>query len=110
MLKAVLIATVAVLAAVAGARAEVTAERRAELLHLLEHDCGSCHGMTRKGGLGSPLEPAALADRDDEALVQVILDGLPGTPMPPWRALLSDQDAAWLVHLLRQGRLHRKPR
>jgi mono/diheme cytochrome c family protein len=28
--------------------------RQAELLHLLKHDCGSCHGMTRKGGLGPP--------------------------------------------------------
>ena len=26
--------------------------RQAELLYLLKHDCGSCHGMTRKGGLG----------------------------------------------------------
>lgn len=103
----VLVAVLFVFVAASGLRAEVPADRQAQLLHMLEHDCGSCHGMTRKGGLGSPLEPAALADRDDETLVHVILDGLPGTPMPPWRPLLSDEDAAWLVHLLRQGRMTR---
>ena len=59
--------------------------RQAELLHRLKHDCGSCHGMTLKGGLGPALLPAQLAERSDEELVEVILDGRPGTPMPPWR-------------------------
>lgn len=77
--------------------------RQAELRHLLLHDCGSCHGMTMRGGLGSPLLPSAIADRSDEALVAIILKGIPGTPMPPWEGELSKEDAAWIVKLLREG-------
>ena len=34
------------------AAAEPADSRQAELTHLVKHDCGSCHGMTMKGGLG----------------------------------------------------------
>lgn len=77
--------------------------RQAELRHLLLHDCGSCHGMTMRGGLGSPLLPGALADRSDAALIGIILDGIRGTPMPPWVGELSEEDAAWMVRILREG-------
>jgi cytochrome c55X len=74
----------------------------AKLRHLLDQDCGSCHGLTRKGGLGSSLEPAALARFSDEELVGVIMDGLPGTAMPPWKAVISGDEARTLVRMLRQ--------
>jgi cytochrome c55X len=77
--------------------------RQAELLYLLKHDCGSCHGMTRKGGLGPPLLPESLSDRSQQLLLGTILDGRPGTPMPPWRGELSEQDAQWLVEAMRRG-------
>ena len=35
-------------------------ERTAALSYLVRQDCGSCHGMTLKGGLGQSLRPAAL--------------------------------------------------
>lgn len=79
------------------------AERQAQLLHLLRQDCGSCHGLTMKGGLGPPLLPAQLADKDDAVLVEAILDGRPGTPMPPWRHELTAEEADWLVQVLRAG-------
>lgn len=79
------------------------AERQAELLHRLKHDCGSCHGMTMKGGLGPPLLPATLSAVSDAALVSVILDGVPDTPMPPWRPEVTEDEARWIVHRLRQG-------
>jgi cytochrome c55X len=79
------------------------AARQAELLYLLNQDCGACHGLTRKGGLGPPLLPENLKDRPDSLLVTTILDGRPGTPMPPWRGELSEQDAQWLVGALRRG-------
>jgi cytochrome c55X len=86
------------------AMAEVPdAERQAQLLYLLKHDCGSCHGMTRKGGLGPALLPENLHDFPVEFLVTTILDGRPGTPMPPWRGELSDADAQWLVEALNRG-------
>jgi cytochrome c55X len=77
--------------------------RRAELLYLLKHDCGSCHGMTRKGGLGPPLLPSSLQGRPQLLMVNTVLDGRPGTPMPPWRGLLTEQEAYWLVDVLRRG-------
>ena len=79
------------------------AGRQAQLLYLLKHDCGSCHGMTRKGGLGPALLPENLRDFPPEFLVTTILDGRPGTPMPPWRGELSEADAHWLVEALNRG-------
>jgi len=79
------------------------AGRQTQLLYLLKHDCGSCHGMTRKGGLGPALLPENLHDRPEELLVTAILDGRPGTPMPPWRGELSAADARWLVEALNRG-------
>jgi cytochrome c55X len=78
-------------------------ERRGELVDLVRQDCGSCHGMTLKGGLGPSLEPAALADKDEEVLRFVILHGRRGTPMPPWREHLSEAEAGWIVELLKHG-------
>jgi cytochrome c55X len=57
--------------------------RQAELMTLLRHDCGSCHGLTMKGGLGPPLLPDTLAGKDEQVLAGIILDGVPGKPMPP---------------------------
>ena len=80
-----------------------TPQRQAELLHRLKHDCGSCHGMTLKGGLGPALLPAALAEKPDEALVETILLGRPGTPMAPWGFEIAPDEAAWLVERLTEG-------
>ncbi len=89
--------------AVPATAAELPRERAGELLRLLRHDCGSCHGLTLKGGLGRPLLPQALAGRDAETLAGIILDGIPGTPMPPWRGILSQEDARWLARRLKEG-------
>ncbi len=79
------------------------AARRAWLDNLLAQDCGSCHGLTRKGGLGPPLLPGNLAGKSDALLVKTILQGRPGTPMPPWNTELSADDARYLVRQLRRG-------
>jgi len=77
--------------------------RQAQLKYLLQQDCGSCHGMTLKGGLGPALLPDILKDKPDALLVATILDGRAGTAMPPWRSELSEADAEWLVEQLRLG-------
>lgn len=87
----------------AGAAAEPAPARQADLSHLLRHDCGSCHGLTLKGGLGPPLLPASLAEREAEGLAQIILDGVPGTPMPPWAFEIAPDEALWLARRLREG-------
>ena len=85
--------------------AEVPHERQEQLLYLLKHDCGSCHGMTLKGGLGPPLLPDAIANKPRELLVNTILYGRTGTPMAPWGRFLSEQEASWLVERLRRGEI-----
>jgi len=92
-----------ILSQLASASAALDSARQAELLYLLKHDCGSCHGMTRKGGLGPPLLPENLGGQPQLLLVDTILKGRPGTPMPPWRGLLTEQDAQWLVEAIRRG-------
>ncbi|MCB1725136.1 MAG: cytochrome c [Gammaproteobacteria bacterium] len=91
------------LLAAAALAAGPDAHRQAELRHLLEQDCGSCHGLTLRGGLGPALLPENLAGKPDAFLVQTILDGRPGTAMPPWRPLISETDAGWLVQRLLNG-------
>lgn len=91
----------ALLAGAAGA--EPARERRDELINLVRQDCGSCHGLTMKGGLGPPLVPAALAGKDPESLRYVVLHGRRDTPMPPWRDFLSEAEAGWVVEMLRKG-------
>lgn len=77
--------------------------RQSALLYLLRQDCGACHGMTLKGGLGPSLLPERLAGIPDDVLIATVLDGRPGTPMPPWRFMISPGEAAWLVHRLKEG-------
>jgi len=85
------------------ALAEIPAPRQAELIYLLKHDCGSCHGMRLSGGLGPALNPARLANWSTEQLAATILHGRPGTPMPPWRPFFTDREAYWLAAQLKRG-------
>ncbi len=78
-------------------------ERKERLVHLLRHECGSCHGLKMLGGLGPALTPAAIHARSDEYLLETILEGVAGTPMPPWRSIVTPEEAAWLVEQLREG-------
>jgi len=83
------------------AAADIPATRATELEHMVLQDCGSCHGLTRKGGLGRPLTRAALTHADREGLALIILDGVPGTAMPPWRPLLTEAEALWIADYLK---------
>ncbi len=74
-----------------------------ETVRLVRQDCGSCHGMTLQGGLGSPLTKDALAGQSAEALTIIILHGKHGTAMPPWKSLLSEQQARWIAERLLEG-------
>src|SRR5512138_3984850 len=94
--------------ALAAASAPASAAEIADagkLANFVRQDCGSCHGLTLKGGLGKPLTSENLRAWDREQLVSIILDGVPGTPMPPWRTLLSESDARWIADRLQQGNL-----
>ena len=92
----------AALAAVASVSlaSDISPQRQAELEHMVVQDCGSCHGLTMKGGLVKPITPGALAGQDPQALAAIILDGVPGTAMPPWRPLISEAEALWIADYL----------
>ncbi|QDZ30610.1 cytochrome c [Noviherbaspirillum sp. UKPF54] len=79
------------------------AARRSELITLVRQDCGSCHGLTLKGGLGPALLPEALHDKPADSLKATILQGRPGTAMPPWRRFLTEAEADWIVTNLQKG-------
>ena len=87
------------------AATDLSTTRQAELRYILEQDCGSCHGLTLKGGLGSALTVEGLRHLSMEQITTVILDGVPGTPMPPWRPMLSEQEAMFMAQMLKSGAL-----
>lgn len=75
----------------------------AALAQLVHQDCGSCHGLALTGGLGPDLGPVALAHYDRDGLTSVILNGVPGTAMPPWQPLISQAEALWIADYLLTG-------
>jgi len=79
------------------------AEGEVALERFVKQDCGSCHGLTLKGGLGPDIRPDAIAHHDRETLRLIIADGIPGTPMPPWGPLLTTDEIEWIVEFLMAG-------
>jgi cytochrome c55X len=111
-LRHIAIAAVATWSLVPGGSVAVAAgeapgpERRHEIRHMVRHECGACHGLRLKGGLGPALTAKRLADRPAGGLVEAILDGREGTPMPPWRPFIEPHEARWLVQQLKTGDWH----
>jgi len=85
------------------AAAQQAPAREQRLIRMVRQDCGSCHGMHLTGGLGPALTPTALADKPVESLAATIYGGRPGTPMPPWKAMLSEAEASWIAQRLLAG-------
>lgn len=81
----------------------ISRHRIVELTNLLVQDCGSCHGMTMKGGLGPALTPYVLKSKSREMIKMTIANGRPGTPMPPWKTILTEQEINWMVDTLYEG-------
>jgi len=82
---------------------QLTLQRQLELINIVKQDCGSCHGLTLKGGLGPPLTRSALTDKPPQLLYNTILLGREHTAMPPWDGLLTRQEIAWIVKRLKSG-------
>jgi cytochrome c55X len=104
MHRIILAAVIAVIWVAPTQAGDPPAPRQKELLYLLEQDCGSCHGLTMKGGLGPALLPRDIANKPDEGLVDAILQGRPGTPMPPWEFEITEEEAFWMVRQMRNGK------
>lgn len=90
--------------AAAGDGPRIDPRKAEDLFQLVRQDCGSCHGLTLKGGLGRPITPSALEHIDTDALRDIVLDGIPGTPMPPWSGMLTEEEADWIAYGLKKGR------
>ncbi|MFT3818204.1 MAG: cytochrome c [Rubrivivax sp.] len=95
----------AVCAQTTATAAAVEPARQQALLRMVRQDCGACHGMQLTGGLGPAITPQALAqgERSPEGVFATIWYGRPGTPMPPWRGLLSEAEARWMSAQLLAG-------
>jgi len=83
-----------------GADDSTAAEIEAAVTYALK--CASCHGERRYGGYAPPLIPETLARKQDEALVEAILEGLPSTQMSAFSDQLNPAEARALVEFFRQ--------
>ena len=100
-----LIWAVALGSAAWAAQPEPEAARARELRALVLNDCGSCHGMTLRGGLGPALLPATLSLKGQAYVAEMIRVGNPANAMPAWGAMLSPSDITWIAQSLVEGRL-----
>jgi cytochrome c55X len=105
MTRSIWLALSFMLATTAVAVEPLSVERESELRNLMIQDCGSCHGLRMRGGLGPALLPEMLHGKTADYISQVILDGRPGSAMPGWRPLISDAEARWMAELLLRGDL-----
>ena len=65
-------------------------------------NCGGCHGYDLEGAGGPSLfADALLSRRTDDMLLFVIRNGRPGTRMPPWKAVLTDDKIGQIIGYLR---------
>lgn len=80
---------------------ELGFKRQTELKHLVKHDCGSCHGMTLKGGLGPSLLIKDLSQKSYRYLFNTIYYGREQLAMPAWKDQLSEADINWVIKFLK---------
>jgi len=105
MLKSLLLLFSLILSVPVYSDSNISTSRQQDLRNLLIQDCGSCHGLRMKGGLGPALLPSTLVGKPAEVISAIILNGRPGTAMPAWRPLISPDEALWLASLLLQEKL-----
>lgn len=82
---------------------ELPNERQEELIYIIQQDCGSCHGMNLKGGLGPPLTSETLKTKSSEELFNIISQGVAKTPMPSWIEILNNEEIEWIVTRLQSN-------
>lgn len=62
--------------------------------------CGGCHGPNREGAVGPALVPANLP-QNDAFYLDTIKNGRPGTLMPSWKYIYSEEEMWLLLGFLR---------
>src|SRR5690606_23742110 len=84
----------------------------ASLAAFYAQHCAGCHGTDLAGGrVRSLFDEQWLAKTDDDRLIRTIRDGLPGTEMPAFGSVFSEQQTWQLVQHIRSraGSLAPKP-
>lgn len=65
-------------------------------------NCSECHGYFGEGGPGvADLTAPAVQRMSDEAIMEVINNGVEGTEMEPWGRLLTEEEKAWSILVIR---------
>jgi putative heme-binding domain-containing protein len=104
---------IAAIAAIVGANAHaqspldgLDAQELADGERLFRIHCARCHGMAGEGGEGSNLaRPKLKYATDDEALIDILDDGIPGTGMPAIWTLDEQQALRVAAYVRSLGRL-----
>ncbi len=103
MTRSIWLALSLIVAAPLVASDSIPGSRQLELSNILVQDCGSCHGLTMRGGRGPALLPDVLQGKSAGYSSTVILNGRPGSAMPAWRSLLTPTEARWMADMLLRG-------
>ncbi|MBA1438218.1 MAG: c-type cytochrome [Epsilonproteobacteria bacterium] len=67
---------------------------------VFEKECQGCHGPNHEGGVGADLRPKVISKKNSYMLAETILNGRPGTAMPPFKEKFSKADADKIVDYL----------
>ena len=81
-----------------------TPESIAQGSSLFSANCSRCHGPEGQGSQRAPAinVKSVLTTTSDQALQQIITNGVPGTAMPVWGTRMSDADIQAIVGFIRQ--------
>lgn len=64
-------------------------------------NCAACHGANGEGGVGPALNQKSKLDSIGmENIRKTVEDGKPGTAMPPWKGVLTEQQIEDVVHFV----------
>lgn len=73
---------------------------RAEQIY--KNTCAGCHGVDLSGGRGPSLfNTKLLASLNDKGIHETVENGIPGTEMPPFKGVLSDDEIRQVIAYLR---------
>ena len=93
-----LVVSVSALALVSSALFAGTSKMNVE--KVFEKECQGCHGPNHEGGVGSDLRPNVIGKKNAYMLAETILNGRPGTAMPPFKSKFNKADADKMVDYL----------
>lgn len=86
---------------VSGTLEQPGSARQQQLRQTVAQNCTVCHGKSLQGDVGPALTAKSLAGKNEEMLVATILEGRDGTIMPSWAWMIKENEARWLVRVLR---------